>query len=72
LRCGSKTTGERLELGIKDNLVRLIGVEDAADIIADPARALAARRHPAREGGGAGSVAERLPPSESVTTPITA
>ncbi len=38
-----KTTEERLELGIKDNLVRFaIGVEDAADIIADLDRALAA------------------------------
>ncbi len=36
-----KTTEERLELGIKDNLVRFaIGVEDAADIIADLAQAL--------------------------------
>jgi cystathionine gamma-synthase len=38
-----KTTEERLELGIKDNLVRFaIGVEDAADIIADLEQALAA------------------------------
>ncbi len=38
-----KTTEERLELGIKDNLVRFaIGVEDAADIIADLDQALAA------------------------------
>jgi cystathionine gamma-synthase len=38
-----KTTEERLALGIKDNLVRFaIGVEDAADIIADLDRALAA------------------------------
>jgi len=37
-----KTTEERLELGIKDNLVRFaIGVEDAADIICDLERALA-------------------------------
>jgi cystathionine gamma-synthase len=37
-----KTTEERLELGIKDNLVRFaIGVEDAADIIADLDQALA-------------------------------
>src|SRR5512133_721110 len=37
-----KTTEERLELGIKDNLVRFaIGVEDAADIIADLEQALA-------------------------------
>jgi cystathionine gamma-synthase len=36
-----KTTEERLEVGIKDNLVRFaIGVEDAADIIADLAQAL--------------------------------
>jgi cystathionine gamma-synthase len=36
-----KTSEERLELGIKDNLVRFgIGVEDAADIIADLAQAL--------------------------------
>jgi cystathionine gamma-synthase len=36
-----KTTEERLELGIKDNLVRFaIGVEDVADIIADLAQAL--------------------------------
>jgi cystathionine gamma-synthase len=38
-----KTTAERLELGIKDNLVRFaIGVEDAADLIADLERALGA------------------------------
>jgi cystathionine gamma-synthase len=38
-----KTTEERLAVGIKDNLVRLaIGVEDAADIIADLDQALAA------------------------------
>jgi cystathionine gamma-synthase len=37
-----KTTAERLEVGIKDNLVRFaIGVEDAADIIADLEQALA-------------------------------
>jgi cystathionine gamma-synthase len=37
-----KTTEERLELGIKDNLVRFaIGIEDAADIIADLEQALA-------------------------------
>jgi cystathionine gamma-synthase len=37
-----KTTEERLEVGIKDNLVRFaIGVEDAADIIADLEQALA-------------------------------
>jgi cystathionine gamma-synthase len=37
-----KTTEERLELGIKDNLVRFaIGVEDAADIMADLDQALA-------------------------------
>ncbi len=37
-----KTTEERLELGIKDNLVRFaIGVEDTADIIADLDQALA-------------------------------
>jgi cystathionine gamma-synthase len=36
-----KTTEERLELGIKDNLVRFaVGVEDAADLIADLAQAL--------------------------------
>jgi len=36
-----KTTEERLTLGIKDNLVRFaIGVEDAADIIADLEQAL--------------------------------
>jgi cystathionine gamma-synthase len=36
-----KTTEERLELGIKDNLVRFaIGVEDASDIIADLDQAL--------------------------------
>jgi cystathionine gamma-synthase len=37
-----KTTEERLELGIKDNLVRFaLGVEDAADLIADLEQALA-------------------------------
>ena len=37
-----KTTEERLELGIKDNLVRFaIGIEDAADLIADLEQALA-------------------------------
>jgi cystathionine gamma-synthase len=37
-----KTTEERLALGIKDNLVRFaIGIEDAADVIADLAQALA-------------------------------
>ena len=37
-----KTTEERLELGIKDNLVRFaLGIEDAADIIADLEQALA-------------------------------
>jgi cystathionine gamma-synthase len=36
-----KTTDERLALGIKDNLVRFaIGVEDAADLVADLAQAL--------------------------------
>ncbi len=36
-----KTPEERLELGIKDNLVRFaIGVEDTADIIADLDQAL--------------------------------
>jgi cystathionine gamma-synthase len=36
-----KTTEERLELGIKDNLVRFaLGVEDAADLIADLDQAL--------------------------------
>jgi len=36
-----KTTDERLELGIKENLVRFaIGVEDASDIIADLEQAL--------------------------------
>lgn len=40
-----KTSEERLALGIKDNLVRFaIGVEDAADIIADLRQALAAAR----------------------------
>jgi cystathionine gamma-synthase len=38
-----KTTAERLELGIKDNLVRFaIGIEDAADLIADLGQALGA------------------------------
>jgi cystathionine gamma-synthase len=38
-----KTTEERLALGIKDNLVRFaIGIEDAADLIADLEQALAA------------------------------
>ena len=38
-----KTTEERLELGIKDNLVRFaLGIEDAADLIADLAQALRA------------------------------
>ena len=38
-----KTTEERLELGIKDNLVRFaLGVEDPGDIIADLERALEA------------------------------
>jgi cystathionine gamma-synthase len=38
-----KTTEERLELGIKDNLVRFaIGIEDARDLIADLEQALAA------------------------------
>jgi cystathionine gamma-synthase len=37
-----KTTEERLALGIKDNLVRLaIGIEDARDLVADLAQALA-------------------------------
>jgi cystathionine gamma-synthase len=37
-----KTTEERLELGIKDNLVRFaIGIEDAEDIIDDLEQALA-------------------------------
>ena len=37
-----KTTEERLALGIKDNLVRFaIGIEDAADVIADLEQALA-------------------------------
>lgn len=37
-----KTTEERLALGIKDNLVRFaIGIEDAADVIADLSQALA-------------------------------
>jgi cystathionine gamma-synthase len=36
-----KTTEERLELGIKDNLVRFaIGIEDAGDIVADLEQAL--------------------------------
>jgi cystathionine gamma-synthase len=36
-----KTTEERLALGIKDNLVRFaIGIEDAADLIADLEQAL--------------------------------
>lgn len=36
-----KTTQERLELGIKDNLVRFaIGIEDTDDIIADLEQAL--------------------------------
>lgn len=36
-----KTTEERLELGIKDNLVRFaIGVEDTDDILADVEQAL--------------------------------
>ncbi len=36
-----KTTEERLELGIKDNLVRFaLGIEDEADLIADLAQAL--------------------------------
>jgi cystathionine gamma-synthase len=36
------STEERLSIGIKDNLVRLaIGIEDAADILADLAQALA-------------------------------
>jgi cystathionine gamma-synthase len=38
-----KTTEERLELGIKDNLVRFaLGIEDASDLIADLEQALAA------------------------------
>jgi cystathionine gamma-synthase len=38
-----KTTEERLALGIKDNLVRFaVGVEDAADLLADLEQALAA------------------------------
>jgi cystathionine gamma-synthase len=38
-----KTTEERLELGIKDNLVRFaIGIEDAGDLIADLEQALGA------------------------------
>ena len=38
-----KTTEERLELGIKDNLVRFaLGIEDAADLLADLAQALRA------------------------------
>jgi len=38
-----KTTEERLELGIKDNLVRFaLGIEDAADLVADLEQALAA------------------------------
>jgi len=37
-----KTTEERLELGIKDNLVRFaLGIEDAADLVADLEQALA-------------------------------
>jgi cystathionine gamma-synthase len=37
-----KTTAERLELGIKDNLVRFaLGIEDTADLIADLDQALA-------------------------------
>ncbi len=37
-----KTTEERLALGIKDNLVRFaLGIEDAADVIADLDQALA-------------------------------
>lgn len=37
-----KTTEERLELGIKDNLVRFaLGIEDTADLIADLEQALA-------------------------------
>lgn len=36
-----KTTEERLELGIKDNLVRFaLGIEDPADVIADLEQAL--------------------------------
>jgi cystathionine gamma-synthase len=35
------STEERLEIGIRDNLVRLaLGIEDAADLIADLAQAL--------------------------------
>jgi cystathionine gamma-synthase len=35
------TTEERLAVGIKDNLIRYsVGIEDAADLIADLARAL--------------------------------
>ena len=38
-----KTTEERLELGIKDNLVRFaVGIEDAADLVADLEQALRA------------------------------
>ena len=38
-----KTTEERLALGIRDNLVRLaVGIEDAADLVADLEQALAA------------------------------
>jgi len=37
------TTEERLQIGIKDNLIRYsVGIEDAADLIADLAQALAA------------------------------
>ena len=37
-----KTTEERLELGIKDNLVRFaVGIEDAADLVAALEQALA-------------------------------
>jgi cystathionine gamma-synthase len=35
------TTEERLEIGIKDNLIRYaVGIEDADDLIADLAQAL--------------------------------
>jgi len=35
------TTEERLQVGIKDNLIRYaVGIEDAADLIADLATAL--------------------------------
>ena len=38
-----KTTEERLAVGIKDNLVRFaVGIEDAADLIADLEQALSA------------------------------